>query len=97
MIRGVGGRLRAAFLPCMALAKPQAVTQFPRPPQWWWVKRMLRWVLELLLLQEERKGLEKPPEDTETNFSEPGPPVPPQVFHSSAQQRGELPAETLAL
>ncbi|XP_021138502.1 uncharacterized protein LOC102086697 isoform X2 [Columba livia] len=28
--------------------------------------------------QEERKGLEKPPEDTETNFSEPDPPVPPQ-------------------
>lgn len=97
MIWGAGGRLRAAFLPCMALAKPQAVTQFPHPPQRWQVTRMLRWVLELLLLQEERKGLEKPPEDTETNFSEPDPPVPPQVFHPSAQQRGELPAETLAL
>ncbi|OPJ90382.1 hypothetical protein AV530_008485 [Patagioenas fasciata monilis] len=28
--------------------------------------------------QEERKGLEKTPEDTETNFSEPSPPVVPQ-------------------
>ena len=71
----------------MELGKPQPVPQFPHPPQQIWGSS-----LKLLppLLQEERKGPEKPPapEHTETTFCEPDPPppqpLPPQVFHPNA-------------